>query len=205
MEISGPLSPIAGFVYIATSGLALVAATCTPATRRKLAVINWGAVAVIFVALAVWRLTDGEILLQDYVRGWTRGHGVYDDRHVFQVPVTLGAVLVMAALVVLAQRSSGVGRSGQALALSLVMVVYTAVRATSLHAIDEILYQSLGPIHVNYLIDLGLTALVAALAIFECRQVATSASRRHRSSSSRTRRSRSADRDPDRPRRRRRQ
>lgn len=190
MEIFGQLSPIAAFAYIATSGAALFAAVRTPAARREAAQRTWTAVAVIFVALAVWRLTNGEALVQDMVRTWTRKDGIYDDRHVFQVPVTLGAVLIIAGLVWLAQQSSGVGRAGKALSVALVMVVFTAVRATSLHAVDAILYESVGPIHINYLVDLGLTALVALLAVADCRQPRA----RRSSPSSRGHRSRSADR-----------
>jgi hypothetical protein len=82
------------------------------------------------------------------------------------------------------------------------MAVFTAVRATSLHAVDALLYQSVGPIHVNYLIDLGLTAVVAAFALADCRLVAAppppprrSSSRSGSSSHGSRRRSRSRDHD----------
>ena len=184
MESIGPLSSLAALAYLATSGAALFAAARAPADRRKIAWINWSAVAAIFVLLALWRLGNGEALVQDHVREWTRANGTYDDRHAFQVPVTLGAVLAMAALVWLARRASGSGRSGPALSFSLIMAVFTAVRATSLHAVDELLYASIGPIHINYLIDLGLTALVAALAVADWWRVAAPAHRSRRSSSS---------------------
>ena len=118
------------------------------------------------------------------MRGWTRAVGIYDDRHTFQVPVTLGAVLAIAGLIWLANRSSRAGNSGRALSFAVIMLLFTAVRATSLHAVDAFLYQSIGPVHVNYVIDLGLTALVAALALADWRNVPE---RRSQRSSSRGR------------------
>lgn len=183
MEILGQLSALAALAYLATSGVALVAAVLAPAAGRKRALFNWITVAALFVALAVWRLTNGEAVLQDQVRTWARSSGVYDDRHTFQVPVTLAAVLVIAALVWLAWRPAGAGNSGKALGFSLIMVVFTAVRATSLHAVDALLYASIGPVHINYLIDLGLTALVAVLALADCRRaLAPPPAKRRRSS-----------------------
>jgi len=168
MEIFGQLSPIAAFAYLATSGLALVAAVRAPAIRRMVSVRNWVAVALIFVLLAIWRLDDGEALVQGVVRNWTRNRGIYDDRYSFQIPVTLGSILAVAALIWLAGRLSDAGHSGKALCTALVMAVFTAVRATSLHAVDAFLYASFGPVHVNYVIDLGLTAVVAAFAAADC-------------------------------------
>jgi hypothetical protein len=202
MDIFGQLSSIAAFAYIATSGVALVAATRAPGTRRKLAAFNWTAVAVIFVLLAVWRLGEGEARVQEVVRSWTRNHGVYDDRYSFQIPITLGAVLAVSGLVWLARRSSGAGQSGRALCVALVMGVFTAVRATSLHAVDAFLYESIGPIHVNYVIDLGLTALAGALALVDCGLLVTPAPPppTPRRSSSRSRSSGSGSRQRDRDR-----
>lgn len=184
MEISGLLSPVAALAYLGTGGAALVAAVRAPRHWRKAAVPNWIAVLVAFVALAAWRLGNGEERVQDRVRGWTRAVGIYDDRHTFQVPVTLGAVLAIAGLIWLANRSSRAGNSGRALSFAVIMLLFTAVRATSLHAVDAFLYQSIGPVHVNYVIDLGLTALVAALALADWRNVPE---RRSQRSSSRGR------------------
>lgn len=185
MEVVGQLSALAALAYLATAGTALVAAVLAPAGGRRRARFNWIAVAGVFVLLAVWRLTNGEAVVQDIARTWARNSGVYDDRHSVQVPVTLGAVLMIAALVWLARRSSGAGFSGKALSVSLIMVVFTAVRATSLHAVDALLYESVGPVHINYLIDLGLTALVAVLALADCRRALVPAPVKRRSSSRR--------------------
>jgi hypothetical protein len=202
MEISGLLSPLAACAYLATSAFALIAAFRAPARRRELALFNWFAVVVIFVLLAVWRLDNGEALVQDQLRNWTRANGTYDDRHSFQVPITLAAVVAVAGLIWLAGRASGAAHSGKGLCAALIMAVFTAVRATSLHAVDALLYQSVGPIHVNYLIDLGLTAVVAAFALADCRLVAAppppprrSSSRSGSSSHGSRRRSRSRDHD----------
>jgi hypothetical protein len=160
MHLLGNLSYLAALSYLATAVLALVAGA-----RHRAALQRWILVAVAFVMLAAWRLADGEALLQDRVRTWTRNSGTYDDRHVFQVPVTLGAVLILALIVWLGWGTRRAGRPGQALCATAIMLVFTAVRAVSLHAIDAILYHSIGPVHVNYLIDLGLTAVVAGLAL----------------------------------------
>ena len=185
MEVVGQLSALAALAYLATGGMALVATVLAPVDGRRRARFNWIAVAVVVVVLAVWRLTNGEAVVQDFARTWARNSGVYDDRHSVQVPVTLGAVLMIAALIWLARRSSGAGSSGKALSVALIMVVFTAVRATSLHAVDALLYESVGLVHVNYLIDLGLTALVAGLALVECRRALMPPKGKRRTSSRR--------------------
>ena len=169
MEPISGLSLLAVLAYLGTVALALAAAGLASGRRGRAAALRWVLAGVAFAALAGWRYTNGEALLQDSVRTWTRIKGVYDDRYTFQIPLTLAAILVVAALLWLALRWRGNGRSGQALCLALIMLIFTAVRATSLHAVDAFLYESIGPVHINYLIDLGLTAGVAVLALLDCR------------------------------------
>jgi hypothetical protein len=164
MHVPANLSQFASLFYLATAALALGAGL-----RHRTGLVRWTMTAGGFLILAAWRLDDGEALLQDAVRTWTRNAGTYDDRHAFQAPVTLGAVVVVALLVWLGLRSRGAGRSGQALCVTLIMLVFTAVRAVSLHAVDAFLYASIGPVHINYVIDLGLTAVVAGLALMAIR------------------------------------
>lgn len=168
MEAISTLSLVATFAYVLTAMAALAAVLRRDHARRRIVIVNWLGVAVIFLALAAWRYTNSEAVFQDQAREWTRLHGVYDDRHDWQVPITLGAIAVLLVLGLLAGRWAGVRQSGKAVYLALVMVAFSAVRAISLHAVDEVLYHSIGPIHVNYLIDLGLTAAVALLAMVDC-------------------------------------
>ncbi len=196
MEAISPLSLVATLAYVLTAMAALTAAFRPDRARGRMVTINWTGVAVIFLVLAAWRYTDGEAVLQDQAREWTRNHGVYDDRHTWQVPITLAAVAAIIALGLVAIRWSGVRQSGRALCAAVVMLAFTAVRAVSLHAVDDVLYQSFGPVHVNYLVDLGLTAIVAVLALIDCGLFgAAEPAPVKRQSSSRNRRSGHSDRE----------
>jgi hypothetical protein len=180
-------SQLAALAYALTGMAALIAVA---RARKRLAMANWVAVAAIFAALVLWRLTNGEALWQDRIRTWARANGSYDDRQAWQVPLTLLAVMVIVAIAGWMFRSGRARHSGRALALALIMVIFTAVRAASLHAVDALLYASAGPIHVNYVIDMGLTALVALLAVIDWRVIGQPAEPRHRRRSSRHRHTR---------------
>ena len=160
-------SQVAALAYALTGMAALIAIA---RARKRLAMANWAAVAAIFAALVLWRLTNGEALWQDRVRTWARLNGSYDDRQTWQVPLTLAAVVLIAVIGGWLFRSGRARHSGRALALALIMVIFTGVRAASLHAVDALLY-SVGPVHLNYVIDMGLTGLVALLAVIDWRLI----------------------------------
>jgi hypothetical protein len=149
--------------YGVTALLALMASRHKPGDS-----LRWRMVAGLFLGLAAWRLGLGEIRLQDDLREWMQIHGVYEQRRKYQALVTL-AVLAGACLGLYRLRwGDGFSRPALALNAGMCLVVYSLIRLISLHQIDSLLFR-IGPIHLNYLIDLGLTACAAAQALQEIR------------------------------------
>jgi hypothetical protein len=165
MEPISTFSLAAALAYVVTAVLALACALAATRRPHRAAIRDWIAVALVFLALAGWRIANGEAQVQTFARNWAQMHGTYDDRHEWQAPITIGVMLVVAVLGIAAVRWAGSRASGRALCLAGAMVLLAVLRVVSLHAVDEILYRALGPFHLNYVLDLGLTGLVAALAL----------------------------------------
>lgn len=155
---------------LATVGYFVVAATAFGARvrDRNSNARRWLLIALVFVGLAVWRLSNGEMIVQDAVRRAASEDRLYSSRGELQRPLIALIVLFTAPSMFLAWgafRRSGQGRwMAIAQVATLVLVIYTFVRLVSLHPVDAFVYQSLGPIHVNYLIDGGLTSLTLVSA-----------------------------------------
>ncbi len=181
MDAISPFSLAAALAYVATAVLALIAAFAVPG-RRRATMRDWSAVGAIFLALALWRFTNGEAQVQDYWRSLAQLHGTYEYRHDWQAPVTVAMLLAGVVIGIAGFRWAGRRRAGQALCAAVAMVLFVGLRTISLHAVDGILYRALGPIHLNYVIDLGLTALTATLAMADCGWLGTPRARRPRSS-----------------------
>lgn len=167
MATISTFSMAAAMAYVVTALLALACALGAPRRQHRAAMLHWIVVALVFAGLAAWRLTDGEGHVQAYARNWAQIHGTYDDRHDWQAPIAILALLVVVATGFAGARWAGPRASGRALCLAVVMVLFAGLRLVSLHAVDEILYRALGPIHLNYVIDLGLTGLVVVLALVD--------------------------------------
>ena len=168
METISYFSLAACLAYVMTAAISLMAAFAARARRQRAAAHHWIFVGTIFVALAGWRLANGEVLVQAHSRFWAQAHGWYDERHDWQAPITLAALLAVGAVLVAAVRWAGTRPSARALCVAIVMILFAALRVISLHAVDEVLYRAVGPFHLNYVIDLGLTGVAAALALADC-------------------------------------
>lgn len=132
----------------------------------------WIAIAVLFGLLAVSRVTDFENSLRAALRMWLAAEGEYDVRRTIQAPLA-AALLIGGGLAGLALamglRPAGSGRANRALAWAtrsaVVMLGLVALRLVSLHATDALLYK---PVHLNWLIDIGATLVVAGCAWIYC-------------------------------------
>jgi hypothetical protein len=162
---------IAGAViYLAVAALALRAALQSRSAGRPHAVcVHWRTVALLFAGLACWRLSGAEAAVQALARHIAQNTGSYASRREWQAPLVGLSLLAGAAFAVwafLGPRGDPDVHWSRLAALGL--VAYTAVRLVSLHAMDAIVYASVGPIHLNHFIDLGLTFTVAYFAVLSC-------------------------------------
>jgi hypothetical protein len=144
-------------IYLLTAAAAIAAASRDHSRRR----FAWTSVGVAFTALAAWRLAGGEAALQELLRSAAAERNLYDERGEVQRPLIAFALLLGAPATVLLWRKYARDGARTRLAVACIaasiLVGYTVIRAVSLHAVDALIYQSIGPVHVNYLIDGGLT------------------------------------------------
>lgn len=158
---------IAGvLVYLLVAGLAMRAASRShKAQRPRAAAVHWRTVSLVFAALALWRLAGAEAQVQDFVRDLAHHTGSYAARRELQTPL-VGLALIAGAVFALwtffSSRGDPAVRWSRFATMSL--LAYSAVRMVSLHAVDAILYASVGPFHINHFIDLGLAAIAGYYA-----------------------------------------
>ena len=135
----------------------------------------WLAAAAFFLALAAIRLLDGEEILRQTLRESLETFGNYSDRQILQVPL---ATIVIVMTLWLAKAALDIWRERHGsrheflvriahLAMLGFLPLY-ALRLISWHPIDSFLYAE--PVHPNWLIDGGLTAVVALAAIISARR-----------------------------------
>jgi len=168
------------FAYAATCTVALfVLANPAPRLRTAPARRHWQIVAFTFALLAFWRLGQGEMLVQARMRGWSHSHGLYDSRQDIQVAVTLMMVALAMVTTWVVTRHGLPSPSRMAMLAALGLLLFSVARLISLHALDSLLYRT-GPFHLNYLFDLGPTALCAGLAMLELRRMPPPSSPRRR-------------------------
>ena len=162
---------------VATGAYAVVAMLCLMAAlagvlsqRPGRQARRWLACAAFFALLAMVRLLDVEDRIRLALRTISWGTGRYEDRSDLQVPL-VGATLILGlALAILACRS-WIRRKGSrsdrlVLLGEIAMLGFAplyALRIISLHQVDRILYG--GSFRLNWILDLGLTALAAASAM----------------------------------------
>lgn len=164
------LSWAAAVLYLATAGACIGAAWAARAGRFTVnRSICWTVIAALFTAFAAIRLTGADAAAGAALRTLMMRSGEYDLRRSFQAPLAAALVLIGFAVTVgvLYYWRSWSARFGRhltrALVASAAMLLLVAFRSLSFHAIDALLYA--GPIHPNWAIDLGLTAIVAWCAM----------------------------------------
>lgn len=135
----------------------------------------WAIIALMFVGLAVIRVTGFEELLRGTLREALRADAVYADRRSFQRPLAVAAVAgvsLLAGFMWWRQSRAIRGRRNFALLAAvgstLVLALLITLRIISLHQIDSLLY---GPIKLNWVIDLGASAVVLGSAVLYVRLV----------------------------------
>lgn len=136
---------------------------------------NWTIIALLFAALAVIRVTGIEDLLREALREALRADAVYADRRAIQRPLAaaaLVAITLLAGFMLWRQSREIKGRRNIAVLVAngstLVLALLLSLRIISLHQVDSLLY---GPIKLNWVIDLGASALVLVSAVSYLRLV----------------------------------
>lgn len=122
-----------------------------------------------FAAMAVIRITGIEDLLRETLREALRADAAYADRRAIQRPLAaaaLVAITLLAGLMLWRQSRTAKGRRNVAVLVAngstLTLALLLLLRIISLHQVDSLLY---GPIKLNWVIDLGTSALVLACAV----------------------------------------
>jgi hypothetical protein len=128
--------------------------------------LGWAALALLFTLLAVMRVFAVEDLLREELRLVLRAEGSYDNRRVFQGPVFAALIIAAAAIggfwTYYASRTIRGRRNIAAMAAiasGCALLFLLVLRLVSLHSVDQLLY---GPLKLNWIIDLGSSAIVLA-------------------------------------------
>lgn len=168
---------------IAASALySLVLLTCLTAavTARQQRQVpghwrTWLALAVLFGVLIVLRVLAVEEWVRDAARAALRADGEYRERRAFQAPLVaailaIGGVGIVALLFRFARYLRGRRNVAVLVAVlaTFAMLFLIALRLASLHAIDALLY---GTLKLNWLIDMGSSAVVMLAAVTYIRVV----------------------------------
>ncbi|NJO13723.1 MAG: hypothetical protein HC870_00155 [Rhizobiales bacterium] len=129
----------------------------------------WAGVALVFAALVASRVMGIEEHLRDLLREGLRADQIYSERRSFQRPLAaaaLAAGALFAGFMLWRETRAVKGRRNLALLVAMgsamVMVLLIVLRIISLHQVDSLLY---GPLKLNWVIDLGTTALVLGSAV----------------------------------------
>lgn len=167
---------------LGTAAYLIVAAACLGAawharraqtrTVRQRLQQHWAGLAFLFIGLAAWRAGGGEAALQEWGRNLLHLQDAYETRRAWQGPVVVLALIGAGSLVAWftgrhARRIDPL--LGWSRIAGLGLFGYTAVRALSWHPVDAVIYASLGPVHINHLIDIGLSAICGGAAAIALR------------------------------------
>jgi hypothetical protein len=161
------LSLIAAAFYGVVVFACLLAVAAAIARRQvRWHVLGWTALALLFVAFAAMRAFAIEELLREELRLLLRAEGTYDDRRALQGPIF--AVLFVTAAAIGGVWTFHISRTIRgrrniaamiAIASGSSLVFLLLLRIVSLHSVDLLLY---GPLKLNWVIDLGASAIVLA-------------------------------------------
>lgn len=129
----------------------------------------WAALAAFFLILIVLRLFNVEELLRSELRDWSRNSASYGEREGYQLPITIGIVVIFgfaAFAWVFRSLRKMQGRRSVALVTAeigaLGMLILIALRMISFNALDKLLY---GPLKLNWVGDLGAAIMVGGGAV----------------------------------------
>jgi hypothetical protein len=170
------LSLIAAAFYGAVVASCLLAMAAAVARRQiRWHVVGWSALALLFTVLAAMRVFAIEELLREELRLLLRAEGAYDNRRDLQGPVF--AALFLTAAMIGGFWTFHISRTIRgrrniaalvAIASGCTLLFLLMLRIVSLHSVDQLLY---GPLKLNWIIDLGASAIVLASGVFYWRVV----------------------------------
>lgn len=168
MSLASVLATMVYALVVFACGAAALAARARGRPARQTA--GWLACAAAFAALAMVRLLDVEDRAREVLRRVIRGAGSYEERAFLQLPLVVltlagGLVMLLFAYRLLHRRNADRGRTLVCAALVAVaaFVPLYALRTISWHPVDSVLYS--GPVRLNWILDLGLSALVGGAAL----------------------------------------
>jgi hypothetical protein len=126
----------------------------------------WRAIAAIHAVLAVEILIDLRHALHGIIDQQLRLTGQYGGRHALQTSLLAALAITLCAAMIYAMNRRGTAPAGRiAIALTSVTIGLFLMETVSLHAIDALLYQPVGPILLIAFLWALLCAGVAALAV----------------------------------------
>lgn len=133
--------------------------------RRSPGTWLWLALAILFAALGVGKLVDAQGALTDLLRK----EAIQEEWYQFRRPIQVGVVaasVVVAVLGAFAGRRFGARgeswRDRAVLAPVALLLVFYAVRATSWHLVDAVLFRFVAGTRINTWAELAIQGLIAA-------------------------------------------
>jgi hypothetical protein len=170
------LSLIAAAFYGAVVVSCVLALTAAHDRRQiRWHVTGWSVLALLFIILAAMRIFAIEDILREGMRLLLRAEGSYDSRRSVQGPIFATFFLIAAAIgafwfyrVTRTIRGRRNIAAMLAIASGCSLVFLLVLRIVSLHAMDELLY---GPLKLNWVVDLGSSAVVLAAGFYYWRLV----------------------------------
>ena len=149
--------------YFAAAILATLAARRATGRQRAF----WIGLAVILLALTVNKQLDLQSALTEAGRCISKAQGWYEARRSVQV-IFIKAVLVASALAAAcltwAMRRD-LGNVWLAVAGFVLLIAFVAVRAVGFHHVDHLIGYELGSVRMNWLLEIGGIAMIAANAL----------------------------------------
>ena len=132
-----------------------------PRHRRAPGRRLWLFQALLFAALAVEKALHLDERVDNAMRVFANMNDSYGARRELQVAILVLAVIGLVLIVRGWQNRRRLPAAMRRIRwLGLMLLGLDAIRAVSLHQIDEILFASVGRLHVNHLLEGGLTALI---------------------------------------------
>lgn len=153
---------------------AIVAVMCSAAalaTRRQASPgvqgRYWACIGLAVLLSGLWELLGTEQAIQAAVRDISRSGHWYEDRRDLQVGlVSTSMVAAIAAMLLLARRAYRLDRPlAFAVAASVALISLLVVRLLSLHMVDRFLYDPIGPVRMNWILELAFLATIGAAVL----------------------------------------
>jgi hypothetical protein len=164
-----------GNVVILAAYLA-VAAACWSVSRqydvrRDQSRSFWRAAAILLALIGFASALGITNLVADGARAWLRHRGLYAERSELQVAL-MGGLAILAILTTLGWAATRAGSSLVGLVAGLLLaslMLFVAVRSISLHRVDALLFERVGPMSLGRAGELVLLLGIGAMAVLNLR------------------------------------